>query len=59
MRNLPRVFMPCAQPRLEPTTSCSQVRHSTDSATERDCDNYVGDDGDAVDICDGNARNTQ
>jgi len=33
VRNLPRVFMPCAQPRLEPTTYWSQVRCSNDSAT--------------------------
>ena len=33
VRNLPRVSTPRARPRLEPTTSRSQVRHSTDSAT--------------------------
>ena len=33
MRNLPRVSMPRARLRLEPTTSRSQVGHSTDSAT--------------------------
>jgi len=30
---LPRVFTPRARPKLEPTTSWSQVRHSTDGAT--------------------------
>ena len=33
VRNLPRVFTPRARPRLERTTSWSQVQHSTDSAT--------------------------
>ena len=33
VRNLPRVFTPRSRPRLEPTTSWSQVQHSTDSAT--------------------------
>jgi len=33
VRDLPRVFMPRARPRLESTTSWSQVRYSTDSAT--------------------------
>ena len=33
VRNLPRVFMPRVWLRIEPTTSWSQVRHSTDSTT--------------------------
>ena len=33
VRNLPRVFTLRARPRVEPTTSWSQVRRSTDSAT--------------------------
>jgi len=33
VRNLPRVFTPCAQPRIELTASWSQVKYSTDSAT--------------------------
>ena len=33
VRNMPRVFTPRARPRLEPTTSWSQVRYSTNSAT--------------------------
>jgi len=33
VRNLPRVSTPHARPRVEPTTSWSQVRYSTDSAT--------------------------
>ena len=33
VRNLPRGFTPRARPRLEPTTSQSQVRYSTNSAT--------------------------
>ena len=33
VRNMPRVFTPCARLRLEPTTSWSQVQQSTDGAT--------------------------
>jgi len=33
VRNLSRIFTPCARPRVEPMTSWSQVRHSTNSAT--------------------------
>ena len=33
VKNLPRVFTPRARPRLEPTTSRSQGRRSTDSTT--------------------------
>ena len=33
MRNLPRVSTPHARPRLEPTTSRSQVQYFTDIAT--------------------------